>query len=394
MKINIRKYIITYFIVIFLMFICLVLAFSIPNKYIEQHQNDAIKVLSSEGQYPEPFFSSGFSQLDNFTDKLIIDGLTKSSEESIVIAAMYKNYPRYWHGYATIVRPLLSIFSYQQIRYLSMIVFFFLFSLSISLIAKKTKTSIAVYFAISIALSCITIIPISLQFVSIFIIMFCSMDILLLHKKTISENILLYFFIIGMITNYFDFLTAPLVTLCFPLIAYLLLQEVSLSNANKKDFIITTKCALTWGFGYGLTWIGKWSIGTIILKENVFLNATEKAKFRLMGNNDYPLNRMNAILSNIKTMYCPMGKRVLFFLLLILIIVFFILIFLYKTNTRILRFSILFVGLFPYIWYFVLGNHSIIHHWFTYRSQTATTFAFLVFLEGVLSKNNKRSIKS
>ena len=40
---------------------------------------------------------------------------------------------------------------------------------------------------------------------------------------------------------------------------------------------------------------------------------------------------------------------------------------------------ILIVSTFPYIWYLVLGNHSQVHYWMTFRSQAITVFGILCF---------------
>ena len=43
----------------------------------------------------------------------------------------------------------------------------------------------------------------------------------------------------------------------------------------------------------------------------------------------------------------------------------------------------LIIGLMPYVWYFLLANHSYLHWWFTYRLQAITVVCLLfVFCDG------------
>src|SRR5699024_5922954 len=80
------------------------------------------------------------------------------------------------------------------------------------------------------------IVPMSLQFSSMFYIMFISMIVLLLYHEKIEENNLeLYiFFVIGSITSFLDLLTVPLISLGIPLTTYMLLIQ---NKENKKSTI-------------------------------------------------------------------------------------------------------------------------------------------------------------
>jgi uncharacterized membrane protein len=40
---------------------------------------------------------------------------------------------------------------------------------------------------------------------------------------------------------------------------------------------------------------------------------------------------------------------------------------------------VLLVGLYPFVWYFVIRNHSIVHVWFTHRTLSITIFSLAVF---------------
>ena len=40
-------------------------------------------------------------------------------------------------------------------------------------------------------------------------------------------------------------------------------------------------------------------------------------------------------------------------------------------------FAVLMTALYPYIWYSVVVNHSVIHYWFTYRAQIVMVFGLM-----------------
>ncbi|HGB4051199.1 TPA: hypothetical protein ACIVF2_004493, partial [Salmonella enterica subsp. enterica serovar 16:l,v:-] len=92
----------------------------------------------------------------------------------------------------------------------------------------------------------------------------------------------LYFFILGSVINFIDLLTAPVASLSIPLIIIILfLYE------GKATFISSIKTtilsSISWGLGYGLTWVAKWLIASVILGQNVFLNAIQSMFFRTVG---------------------------------------------------------------------------------------------------------------
>ena len=78
------------------------------------------------------------------------------------------------------------------------------------------------------------------------------------------------------------------------------------------------------------------------------------------------------------------GIKVLFPVLALLIIVLFIMI--WKTGKKALALlPLMLIACIPYVWYFILANHSWIHGYFTYRVQIVTLFAggvMLCFLWG------------
>lgn len=400
-------------------------SYIIPNKRINWHVSESVAQLKSEGVYPRPFFNTPSAQLDNFTDSWMLNLAIsadnkhplKSALESPhrVVKEYYEGtvdkignlelsinnddfnvstYSRYWHGYLGILRPLLVLFNYTEIRFLNMCALFMLFIIVNSLIKRKLGIKIMISFFISMMMTMFIIVPMSLQFSSMFYIMFISMIVLLLYHEKIEENNLeLYiFFIIGSISSFLDLLTVPLISLGIPLTTYMLLIQnkentqsiIKLNNNIKNKTIFSNtieiiKNSIIWAIGYGITWASKWVIATIILKQNVITDALNQILSRTSGSSDTVVFTAKSVIeSNTNIMFTGFTIKLLLLILLISVIA---MIFIRKDLNEIIKIlPILLISLMPFVWYTVLKNHSQIHFWFTYRSLSITVYTVLAFI--------------
>ena len=57
--------------------------------------------------------------------------------------------------------------------------------------------------------------------------------------------------------------------------------------------------------------------------------------------------------------------------------------------------SLAIIGLYPFVWYSIIRNHSVIHSWMTYRNLAVTIFAISVMITYSLHRdgNEKLTIK-
>lgn len=367
-------------IVIYITTMCI--SYIIPNGYIQANVETSISRLDAEGDYYNPLFETDASKLDNFTDRLMINKSIKHDDRGILYNSLDVNdYARYWHGYLTVIRPLLVKLDYLQIRYLNLLVFFVLLGITVNMIKKKLGGLISSAFIVSIMMGYAFIVPMSLQFSSVFYIMMISIIIILMlhNRKVLYDKLIYIFFIIGSVTNFFDLLTAPLLTLGVPLIIVLLLKLKDEKNDGFiKNVFLAIVNSIVWAIGYGITWFSKWIIASIVLKRNVIVDAINNILFRTNGSEEYPVDLLGMYKANINLMYNDMMKKVLLIVLVIWIVLF---IFYRKRNESVLKaIAILSVAVIPYIWYFVLSNHSQIHCFFTYRIQIMTTFSIFTFM--------------
>ena len=385
----------TFFILIAVFFVSMTLVYCIPTSWIQGNVEKSIEVLEGEGEYPMYFFYRHSAIIDIHTDKLMYESLIQNRDyyNPIQAAMSINQYPRYWHGYQVLLRPLTVVFQVQELRYLGMLTFHLLFFWSAWLMAKKTKPLYAMFYVLTVASGYVVFLPVCFQFLTTFLVLFVSLIVLLRrydkNKPLPAVKWMLYFFVVGMVENFFDFLTYPILTLGIPLVLLLWLRVRDEQADFRGNFWFMFKASLSWFFGYALTWISKWLLSAAILGVRYFWRTMSVVQYRLEGSEEEPLDRIGTIQRNLKAWLNVQDGGVISWskiALLILIVAVVLIIWrkLKDWKTVGAYLPILFVAAYPYIWYLVMSNHSQIHYWYTYRAQLAALFAGLVFLAAIL----------
>ena len=385
----------TFFILIAVFFVSMTLVYCIPTSWIQGNVEKSIEVLEGEGEYPMYFFYRHSAIIDIHTDKLMYESLIQNRDyyNPIQAAMSINQYPRYWHGYQVLLRPLTVVFQVQELRYLGMLTFHLLFFWSAWLMAKETKPLYAMFYVLTVASGYVVFLPVCFQFLTTFLVLFVSLIVLLSrydnNKPLPAVKWMLYFFVVGMVENFFDFLTYPILTLGIPLVLLLWLRVRDERTDFRGNFWFMFKASLSWFFGYALTWISKWLLSAAILGVRYFWRTMSVVQYRLEGSEEEPLDRIGTIQRNLKAWLNVQDGGVISWskiALLILIVAVVLIIWrkLKDWKTVGAYLPILFVAAYPYIWYLVMSNHSQIHYWYTYRAQLAALFAGLVFLASIL----------
>ena len=402
------SYIKTFVLLIATYFVLCVLSSMIPNDRIKYFVTKSAVELDKEGCYPKAILNLDQCQMDNFTDALILNQITCIDPKKPITSAMavYRRndnvnmthalleylqndsgsstqYARYWHGTTFFFRPFFNFMDYTMLRFLLFAfssVLLFLFAIKYS---RKTNIWKTLLLIISF-LSCYGfVMQFSLQFFPVLAIAFGGAILLCNGNEKINQNIGLFFFIIGSITSFFDLLTTPLLTLGIPLLVWISLQPREQIEI-KKDIANVIKHSVSWFLGFALTWVTKWLLGTIALKENIFLDAWEQSVYRLEAED---FTRWDAISQNFGMLNQPLIIIALSLILIAIIISF---------NKNGWKKAVLFVivGLMPYCWYFVLSNHSYQHWWFTYRSQMMSVACCLLALASFVSTPKTKRLQN
>lgn len=391
------------FIAIF--FIAMVLIWCIPDEWVMERQQESLSLFDQSGNEHEwPFSREGHgwewifthargSQLDNGTDYLMILNATieRGGEVSAIYQAMDCNgCARYWHGYFAFLRPLLIFFSYMQIRYIYMFVFILLGMAIMLCIYQHFGCRMAYLWAICSCFIYPVVLPFSMQFSTVFFIMMAAILVIeRIYKKISLQGIGMLFLILGMLTSFFDYLTAPVLTLGVPIIYLMLcncnrLAEMSFGT-NMRGLMLAS---VTWIAGYFGSWGMKWLIASPILKRNVIEEGLSQAAYRTykpyQTKTGYTAGSFRAILMNLFAILPPgitsADWKWFFCFLSVIILILAVILFKFHAGKRKLKSTIPFVivAFYPFAWYSVLAQHTSIHYMFTYRMLLITLLGFSI----------------
>ena len=354
--------------------ILITLAYCIPVN--QTNAQKSIDSLEGEGWYPsatqlksslDTYFHSYLpGVLDGATDGLMLEKATRQIEGNPLWEAMnMEGYTYYWHGYVVILRVLLLFMDYEQFRFLNCILQLMMMFFVAHFIWEKKGQRYALALLTSYFLMMPMAMFLSLQFSWIFYIAM-ALSLLICYRHTwFTEKRIPYIFVIaGMLTSFLDLLTYPLYTWAFPLLLLILLSEDGQKALNYVKTVVVS--GLGWILGYAGMWFGKWALAGWIVHRNVIQEAWKEVLFR--SGSEESLNliaRLEALYDNWKHYEYP-----LYTALLAIWLTWFI----YKSlngKTQIVRQekngAYLLITLSSFVWYFVLANHTLGHHFFTYR---------------------------
>lgn len=287
-----------------------------------------------------------------------------------------RNYGRYWHGYQIILCPLLCFLTYAEIRQINMFlqiaaVFVFVF---LAVTSRKRMLCLP-FFVMYIFLSPVSLFS-SLQYSPCFYIMMLALLVLFAFDKYMNDVRRNYLFLlVGILTAFFDLLTYPLVTLGVPLIAFLGTDYECMSSL-KKSLKSMFDHSISWVIGYMGMWMSKWIIASVLTEENIILDAVQRID-RRTGHHDAAYTWSATVKRNISI--CNL--RVL--LPVLIGIGVYILVSMLKNLRCTRRFLpgtwvILAVSLYPFIWYYIVLEHSWVHSFFTWRELAISVWGMLM----------------
>ena len=352
-----------------------------------------------------PFYAVITSDYAYEADKNVNQTFYKSlMEESIG----RQSYSRYWHGSAGVLRILLCFMNIESIRYMFMVMGILLhIAVAICLYRKGHGALAAIYVIgfISVngvfALGC-------LEYGFVFILMLVMILCLLLLKgKKSNEKAALFFLISGMLTAFFDFLTAETLTFTVPFVIYYIVLYGE-NGKKKSGWLFLLQSGICWGLGYAGMFLTKWGMAVAVLGMDAFSEATGMAAERISGAVSLSadmsgekasfMERLQGIFArNAGCLYWGTDSMSLQNVLLITIVLFLVLgVFWYMGRQEKCRYEkagiLILLAFIPYLRFLVLSNHSFIHYFFTYRAQMITVMVvlFLIYETTFLSIKKQR----
>lgn len=289
-------------------------------------------------------------------------------------------YARYWHGYLVFLRPLLAIMSINGIRALNFVIICACIVALFFLLRKKCGFRAAILFLLPLVMINVFILSLGLSDVYDIIIAMVA-SIVLLELIDVREDAGVMFFIFGCLTSFIDLFTIPLVTLCLPLTVFFMVKHRKFGIYEEKDlkqkliseFGSFVVLCYSWALGYILTWAAKWILTEALCDRKVISEAIEQIKYRSSSDKiTYGL----VLKRNFKFFgFTP------FLLLIISILGDFGIRFFKKKNKkelvqefkqnlkeRIINIvPFILISLLPFVWLFVVKQHSAIHAFFVNR---------------------------
>lgn len=378
-------------------------ATSLPSSALQKGTISAVRILSEEGLYPLKGYPGRPIIYDTFTESLMLNiayaadaknplksaltnmryeiphgGLNQVENLSRLVAEErlpQTGYERYWHGYLVYLRPFLAVSTYEILRMIIMMFILLLSLLYIGVSFWKTRNpSLPLAFLIAMVATDAFSLGGLMQLSQVYIIGLAGGIVLLVLPKRYSIHTGLLFFGLGMVTAFFDLLTAPLVALGIPLLTY-----GALHRASRTDIFRTVALFF---LGYGLFWATKWIVVGLLYTPDAWFIALDQIKNRTLTHAGEGFSPLEAVLRNVFQLigYDKLSKIVVLSLALLTTII--LLVRRSMPLRQIIRSPWIVVILLPFLWYLLAANHSFLHVWYTYRAQwVAVASSAMLFFE-------------
>lgn len=312
----------------------------------------------------------------------------RSTDGTIDVSGNSIIYPRYWHGYLTILKPLLMIANVSCIRLIN---YYFQCALMVTAIILFYK-KLGVAYVVAFTIVLLTLNPVTLamtfQLDAVVYIMLLSVILCLWKNEWLFEKKLypLFFLFIGILTAFFDFFTFPLVGFGIPWLVYCILNK----HHYQGDPSITNLCFhfFCWAFGYAGMWCGKWFVSWFLTGYNVFYDAYLHIGHRISHTNfiGEHVTPFEAVAMNCAAfLFDPLA-----FAFLVIYICYVYYVFRTKKIKKCKQyyFPVFIVACCPFFWYMLLCNHSYISLGETYRHLVVTMFAALCLIIEILQDDD------
>lgn len=396
----------------------LVIAAMIPKDSIRGKSLESARYLADSELFGDALKDVPASRIDRYADSILLNIAYNYDSDhplkSVMLSAYYFNerqeenvnfldavtddpganrqYLRYWHGSIALVRPLLTFLSIRQIYVVNGIILLILTAFFLITAIRSRFYAPAAGMILALISTGCWFVPLSLEYTwNFFVMLIASIIALRMSASGKRKSFTVFFLLVGMITNWLDFLTTETLTLLIPLLLILWTKKALDDNPGPgsdtgRDTSVRFLSASggSWLAGYVGMWLFKWALAALVLGENVIPYVSDHISERLGGDVGVNLSGYltGAVTRNIGCLF-PFGYGSLGFIAgLILPFAAAYIGFVYRRRDYDMRYVLLYaaLGLIPYVRYLILHNHSYIHFFFTYRAQAATVMAVILMI--------------
>lgn len=387
----------------------------IPQSALKQHMLETMDQLVIEGVNPGVLYAGHpRSSLDNYSESRILlqsyfmdtslspaailtnpgwepadfqkDTLFSEMRAAVASdASPNLTYTRYWMGFRAIVRPLMLLMNYMDMRQLIQWTFLLLFGAVTLLLYRRTGSFwIALGFVFAISQLNPIVISGCFQYSTCFLIAMIGM-LFSLTSQFRRYSAQMMFFVLGAATQYFDFYTAPILTFGLPMLALLLRTQYNPAG----DFRLgrTSRLAFTafaaWMAAYLAMWLSKLALTAVFTNENAFVEAFERVRSWVF---EPSAGGSIASMIPLALFYCAINLVDLVPLILegSLLVGYGIRVLRIRPQRRVWREQLIYilVALLPLLWIAAAAKPAYDHMYFQYRGLGVTLFAGILFLLG------------
>ncbi len=328
-------------------------------------------------------------------DTWYYDGEEMGENVGLYLSVAHRNvepnvdYSRYWHGTAVFLRLLHMFTDVESIKVLGFAVILALSCFTGFLLTRYGHPELTAAMFLSMGAVQIWNVRLSLEYEPTFVICFLLCPVYLWTERNRPEYLTCLTVAGGVMAAFFDFLTTETVVLLFPLILVVAVRGAEGRLGGFRDNIrLLVLCVLCWLWGYGGTFLVKWTAASAVTGENKFLAAFSSVGERVAGNlqgaagEGFVAGIPMAVAANFTVLFggdirvdpartaaglaavCAcLGSALYLF---------------YKNKGNTVALKLLGVlGSLVILRYIVLSNHSYLHEFFTYRALMSTVMAVL-----------------
>ena len=385
----------------------------LPQDTVLANYTESCKQFEEEGF--EPFILNRYradSRLNNYSEQLILHysvfmdtardpaailtnpaAMPKEYENPKALADLADETPnsgrsRYWMGFRVIVRTLLTLMNYSQMRQLLLWVFGGLAVVCLLLMQRKTGSmAVPIVYAASLLAMNPIVVSTSFQYSCCFLLALLGTSAMCFCRTDVQRLRLL--FLLGLLTQFFDFYTAPLVTLGYPLLTDCVLQAYSREPRRQKQWQFVLGGTVLWLLAYGGIWLLKLALTELFTDHSAFATAflSFSGRTGIVRDARYDYSIWTAY----KACLTVLGSATL-------------LLWGCATMALLIRalcrrcpasawlnsLPVLFIALLPLAWIAVAAQPTIIHSYFQYRSIAPSLLGVMLWplLPPVLAKNS------
>lgn len=392
---------------------CNALAFLIDTPQMRQNAWQGTQMLCSDGATPQMVGGFKSAQLDNFTAVLMIKTAAYTGQQTLMEKALggYRaelaaeegqsgweafctygdgsqthdgglSYTRYWHGYTLPLRLLLCVMDLANSQMLLYFVQTALFAAVLLLMAKRGLCRVMPALFLAYFLIMPMAAGVCLQYAPVSLVMLLACCAVLAWDEKIDAAVGLpaFFALVGLVTNFVDLLTFPLVTLGFPL-ALLIALRLKTEDSVCCVFARTVACCACWALGYGGMWALKWVLAGAAFGWERFYGIFTQIFLRVSSESGgEQLSRLGVLKMNLDVILAKKS-----YLLLMGATGFGVAL---ASVRRLIRgakldwraLALLVPAAVPFIWCIVMANHSFDHTYFTYRNMTMAVIALYTLI--------------